>query len=210
MPAPFFDRHAAGVQLARALRPLPNSIVLGIARGGVIVAAAVAEAAHLLLDVIVIRKVGHPMQPELAIGAVSADGEAVGTPHAAGFPSAVLNVLFARTARDAQALEARLRGTVAALDLQGRAAIIVDDGIATSASMVCALQSARKRGAAHLTCAVPVAPAESLDQVRRHCDAVVALIPAQGVPFAVGRFYFAFQAVSDARVREALARPRVG
>lgn len=210
MPAPFFDRHAAGVQLARALRPLPDSIVLGIARGGVIVAAAVAEAAQLLLDVVVIRKVGHPMQPELAIGAVSADGEAVSTPHAASFPKAVLNVLFARASREAQALEERLRGTIAALDLSGRAVIVVDDGIATSATMVCALQSARKRGAAHLVCAVPVAPAESLEQVRRHCDAVIALIPAQGMPFAVGRFYFAFQTVSDSRVREELARRRAG
>ena len=208
MPSPFFDRHAAGLQLARALRAPPHPFVLGIARGGVVVAAAVSQALQAPLDVIVIRKVGHPLQPELAIGAVSADGESVSTQHAIAFPQPLLQLLFAKAKRDADALDKRLRGGAESLDLSGRAVIVVDDGIATSATMLCALASARRRGAAHLTCAVPVGPADSLEHLRGHYDELVVLIAAHEVPFAVGRYYFAFQEISDARVRDELARSR--
>lgn len=196
------------MQLARALRPKADPLVLGIARGGVIVAAAVAQALQAPLDVVVIRKVGHPLQPELAIGAVSAQAEAVSTQHAASFPQPVLQILFARARREAQALESRLRGDGPALDLRDRAVIVVDDGIATSATMLCALDAAARRGATHITCAVPVAPVDSLEHLRGHYDELTVLIGAREIPFAVGRYYFAFQEIGDARVREELARLR--
>ncbi|HEV2878674.1 MAG TPA: phosphoribosyltransferase family protein [Candidatus Eremiobacteraceae bacterium] len=205
---PFLDRRAAGTQLARVLRPKPGTIILGIARGGVIVAAAVAEALKAPLDVLVIRKVGHPMQPELAIGAVSAHGEAVATEHASGFSQSIAQTLFNRARQQAQQLEERLRGDNPPLSLEGRPVIIVDDGIATSATMMCALSAARKLGASHITCAVPVAPADCVLNLRPHCDDLVVLVASRELPFAVGRYYFMFQEVTDARVRDELAHAR--
>lgn len=206
---PFLDRKTAGVALAKVLTARPNTVVVGIARGGVVVAAAVAEALHDPLDVSVIRKVGHPMQPELAIGAVSSTGDAVATEHAAGFPRPVLQSLFERARKAAQSLEERLRGDDnPPIALEGRPVIIVDDGIATSASMLCAISAARKRKAQFITCAVPVAPADCAAHVRPYCDELVVLIASRELPFAVGRYYFTFQEVSDARVREELARAR--
>jgi len=205
---PFYDRRAAGLMLARALYPRDRCVVLGIARGGVVVAAAVAGAVHASLDVIVVRKVGHPMQPELAIGAVCADGDGVTTEHAAGLPKHVVTALFAAAREQAAALEQRLRGDQPALEIQGRPVIIVDDGIATSATMLCAVAAARKRNANFITVAVPVAPADCAALLRPHCDELVVLVASRDLPFAVGRFYFSFGEVSDARVREELERAR--
>lgn len=205
---PFLDRRAAGVGLARVLHAPADAIVLGIARGGVVVAAAVAEALRLALDVIVVRKVGHPMQPELAIGAVSSHGEAVATEHAAGFSQAVSQSLFSRASLQARALEERLRGDNPPLALDGKPLIIIDDGIATSATMMCALSTAGKLGARHITCAVPVAPADCAAHLRPHCDELVVLVASGELPFAVGRYYFMFNEVTDARVRDELARSR--
>ena len=204
----FFDRHAAGVRLGHALRPQPGAVALGIARGGVMVAAAVAREHGLPLDVIVVRKVGHPMQPELALGAVSAHGEAVATEHAASFPQPILRALFARARQQASSLEQRLRGDDPALDVSGRSVIVIDDGIATSATMTCAIGAVRHLGAASVTCAVPVAPAECALQLRPLCDELVVLVASRELPFAVGRFYYMFQEVTDARVRDELARAR--
>ena len=206
---PFLDRRAAGVSLARVLRPAPDTLVAGVARGGVIVAGAVAEAHNLPLDVLVIRKVGHPMQPELAIGAVSAHGEVVATEHARGFPQPIAQSLFNRTSHQARALEERLRGDSRPFSLAGRPVIIVDDGIATSATMMCAISEARKLGASRITCAVPVAPADCASHLRPYCDELAVLVASRDLPFAVGRYYFMFSEVTDVRVRDELARARV-
>jgi len=205
---PFLDRHTAGVALARALHPRPSALVLGIARGGVVVAAAVASSLGLPLDVVVIRKVGHPMQPELAIGAVASHGEAVVTEHATGFQNAVVHSLFSRASDQARALEERLRGQTPPRSVAGKPVIIVDDGIATSATMLCAIKAVRAQQASFVTCAVPVAPADCATTLRPHCDELVVLVAARDLPFAVGRFYFMFGEVSDARVRDELARAR--
>lgn len=196
------------MRLAHVLRPAPGCVVLGVARGGVMVAAAVAHEHNLPLDVIVVRKVGHPLQPELALGAVSAHGEAVATEHAAGFPQAILRSLFGRARQQASALEQRLRGEDPALDVSGRPVIVIDDGVATSATMTCAIAASRHLGAASVTCAVPVAPAECALQLRPLCDELVVLIASRDLPFAVGRFYYMFGEVTDARVRDELARAR--
>lgn len=205
---PFLDRHAAGLALARVLNPRDNCVVLGIARGGVIVAGAVAQALRAPLDVIVVRKVGHPRQPELAIGAVSARGDAVVTEHAAGFPPAVAQSLFAKAHEQALSLEQRLRGDNKPIPLTDRPVIIVDDGIATSATMLCAIEAVRKLDASFVSAAVPVAPADCAELLRPQCDELVVLVASRELPFAVGRFYFMFAEVSDARVREELARAR--
>ena len=196
------------MRLARAIPPRPDAVVLGIARGGVVVAAAVAEALHLPLDVLVIRKVGHPMQPELAIGAVSSHGEAVATEHASGFSQTVLQSLFSRASQQASALAERLRGDAPPLPVEGRPVILVDDGIATSATMMCAINAARALHAGSITCAVPVAPADCAAHLRPHCDELIVLVAPRDLPFAVGRYYFMFGEVTDARVRDELVRAR--
>lgn len=178
--------------------------MLGIARGGVLVAAPVARALAAPLDVCVIRKVGHPAQAELAMGAVSASGDVVLTEHARDIPQAQLDALVVATQARARALEAQLRGDRPALDVRGRTVILVDDGIATSATMLCAIETARGRGAARVVSAVPVAPADFLERLRAKADRLVVLEPAREWHFAVGRYYADFGEVSDEEVRAAL------
>lgn len=179
--------------------------MLGIARGGVIVAAPVAHALAAPLDVCVIRKVGHPAQPELAMGAVSAAGDVVLTEYARDVSAADLQTRIGETRARAQALELRLRGDRAPVDCGGRTVILIDDGIATSATMLCAVAYARNRGAARVVCAVPVAPADYLERFRAVCDRLVVLTPASEWQFAVGRHYLDFREVTDEEVRAALA-----
>jgi putative phosphoribosyl transferase len=180
--------------------------VLGIARGGVLVAAPVARALGAPLDVIVIRKVGHPAQPELAMGAVSSLGEVTLTEHARDVKPAELQARIDDARARAIALEGRLRGDRPPVELDGRTAILIDDGIATSATMLCAIASARARNAARIVCAVPVAPADFLTRLRELCDRLVVLVAATDWLFAVGRYYVDFREVSDEEVRAELER----
>ena len=202
----FADRREAGHELARLLTSEPNPVVLGIARGGVIVAELVALDLHAPVDAIVIRKVGHPLQPELALGAVSATGESVTTAYAADFFRGALAPLFEAQLTRAKALDAKLRGGRAPLDVTGRSAILCDDGIATSATMECAVAHARRAGAARVVCAAPVAPAESIAYLQSMCDRVAVLAIARERDFAVGRYYRDFREVDDRAVLEALQR----
>ena len=156
------------------------------------------------LDVVVIRKVGHPLQPELALGAVSASGESVLTPYASDIPATALAELLATQSRRANELEASLRHGGQPLDVRDRGIVLVDDGIATSATMECAIAHARKAGAARIVCAAPVAPSDSVLRLRRLCDDVWVLIEARERDFAVGRYYLDFSEVDDAHVRSAL------
>ncbi len=182
--------------------------MLGIARGGVIVAAAVASALRAPLDVVVIRKVGHPLQPELALGAVSASGETVLTPYADAIAKTILHQLVQDQVARAKRLEESLRSGCATIALDGRDVVIADDGIATSATMECAIAHARRAHAARIVCAAPVAPVDSIERLRRLCDGVVVLEAARERDFAVGRYYLDFSEVDDARVRGALERAR--
>lgn len=201
----FVDRSQAGRSLASLLASERDPLILGIARGGVVVAHAVALALDADLDVVVIRKVGHPRQPELALGAVSASGEAVIAPYAEEYFSGPMAPLFEEQAKRARDLELRIRGDTPAMTIEGRNVVIVDDGIATSATMECAVAHARRSRAARVVCAVPVAPAESIELVRRQCDDVAVLITAYERDFAVGRYYRDFHEVDDRQVIEALA-----
>ena len=187
-----------------------DPLVLGIARGGVVVAHAVADSLGADLDVVVIRKVGHPLQPELALGAVCASGETVVAPFAAEYYSGPTATLFAEQAARARELEQRLRDGAPAATIEGRNVIIVDDGIATSATMECAVAHARRGDAARIVCAVPVAPAESVEHVRGLCDAVAVRIVARERDFAVGRYYSDFREVDDRQVLDALRSTRRG
>jgi putative phosphoribosyl transferase len=178
--------------------------VLGIARGGVLVAAPVARSLGVPLDICVIRKVGHPAQPELAMGAVSSLGDVTLTDHARDVSPSELQTRIDDARARAQALEVRLRGDRRPVQLAGRTVILIDDGVATSATMLCAIASARKRDAARVVCAVPVAPADFLTRLREACDRFVVLVAATDWLFAVGRYYVDFHEVSDEEVRAEL------
>ncbi|HYK53324.1 MAG TPA: phosphoribosyltransferase family protein [Candidatus Eremiobacteraceae bacterium] len=200
----FADRREAGRTLASLLLTEREPLVLGIARGGVIVAHSVALALGADLDVVVIRKVGHPRQRELALGAVSAAGESVIAPYASEYYRGPVEPLFEQQVQRARDLELRVRGDSPPISIEGRNVIIVDDGIATSATMECAVAHARHANAARVVCAAPVAPSESIDLIRRRCDEVAVIIVAHERDFAVGRYYRDFREVDDRQVIEAL------
>jgi putative phosphoribosyl transferase len=199
----FRDRRTAGELLGAHLRRIRNPVIIGIARGGVIVAGAVGLVLQAPLDLLVIRKVGHPLQPELALGAVSASGQSAVTPYAAEFPADMRAKLFAAQIERAKALESALRRRPP-IDLQNKTAVLVDDGIATSATMACAIEHARAAGAAAIVCAAPVAPADSVVALAGLCDEVLVVQTSRERDFAVGRFYADFREIGDDEVRQAL------
>lgn len=219
---PYTDREEAGRRLAERFAALgerqalqTRAVVLGIPRGGVPVAAAVARALGLPLDVLVAHKLGAPGQPELAIGAVAADGTVLVEPWARELVGD--DEVYLRRAADDEIARARRRESVLRrgrppVDLRGQTAIIVDDGIATGATMHVAVLAARAAGAAKVIVASPVGAAESVARLRSVADDVVVLATPEPF-FAVGEFYVRFDQVDDEAVAALLAagvRPEPG
>jgi len=219
---PFRDRADAGRRLADALAHFKDRdpVVLALPRGGVPVAAEVAEALDAPLDLILVRKIGVPFQPELAMGAV-VDG-----PN----PLVVRNEDVIRmggitedafaTVRDRELAEIRRRraryvGDRSHPNLRGQVVIVIDDGVATGATTRAALQSVRRQGPALLVLAVPVAPFDTLAELSGEVDEIVCLEEYDIFP-AIGAYYADFRQVSDEEVTGTLARfpaskePRVG
>ena len=210
----FTDRHEAGRLLAQQLLELKDEcpVVLALPRGGVPVGFEIACALAAPLDLVLVRKIGAPDQEELAIGAI-ADG---------GDPELVVNrdtLAYRQISRDylaktkAAALHEIERRRVAycddrpPVDVTGRTAIVVDDGIATGSTMLAALRATRRRKPARLVLAVPVAPHHALEKLRHEVDQVVCLnTPA--VFFAVGQFYRQFPQLEDAEVIALLTQAR--
>jgi predicted phosphoribosyltransferase len=209
MMTEFMDRHDAGRQLGVAVRahgPWADPLVLGLPRGGVPVAAGVARALDAPLDVLVVRKLGSPAWPELALGAV-APGGVRWLNHdllaRLGVSDAVLDRVEAQEWAELRRRETAYRGGRAPLDLSGRAALLVDDGLATGATMSAAVHAARQMGAARTVVAVPVAPPEVCEALRAVADTVVCLqTPAHFQ--AVSQFYRSFPQTTDAEVVSAL------
>jgi len=203
------DRADAGQALARHLAAHRGThpVVLGIPRGGVPVAAAVAEALEGELDVVVARKVGAPLQPELALGAVTADGSSVFNDDiisALEVDAATLARLTAVQRADAKRREQRFRSGRPPLRLAGRTVILVDDGLATGATMRAAVRAARAANPGRLIVAVPVGAADACDALAREADEVVC--PARPEPFgAVGSYYEHFGQIEDDTVAQLLA-----
>lgn len=194
----FADRADAGRQLAQALPALEGDIlVLGLARGGVPVAAQVARALHAPLDVLVVRKVGHPAQPEYALGAVSEDGVAL--------PEGLAPELVAAQLERAREQALALRGDRLRLVLTGRVVLVVDDGLATGRSMATALETVAAHAPARVVMAVPVASGPGLRELRTRWEAVAAAVVEPPEFMAVGQFYADFAQVEDAAVAELLA-----
>lgn len=206
----FADRVDAGRRLARALESLEalhssDVVVLGLPRGGVPVAFEVARALAAALDVIVVRKLGVPYQPELAMGAVGEDGARVLNAEVlagSGVSDADLAGVERRERATLEAQVARLRQGRPRLDLTGRTALLVDDGMATGATARVACLVARQLGAARVVIAVPVAPRSTLADFGE-ADAVISACTPD--PFrAVGVHYRQFSAVSEDAVVELL------
>jgi putative phosphoribosyl transferase len=209
----FLDRTDAGRQLAVRLASWhsdPRAIVVGLARGGVVVAAEVAAALDLRLDVLVVRKIGVPGREEVAMGALGEGGVVVvdeATQHSAG----VTPARFAAARKDEEVeLDRRVRRYRAgqpAASLADAVVLIVDDGVATGATARAACRVARMRDAARVVLAVPVAARTAVRELRAEADEVVVLIEVGGA-FAVGEWYDDFNQTSDAEVLERLATAR--
>ncbi|MBK5231271.1 MAG: phosphoribosyltransferase, partial [Thermoleophilia bacterium] len=209
----FLDRRDAGRRLAARLvgEPLADPVVIGMARGGVPVAAEIARALGAPLDVAIVRKVGAPDQPELAIGAI-AEGDAVAIdPRDAGLLGIDEETVAAIVARERRELERRervYRAECPQLPLAGRTAILVDDGLATGHTARAAARALHKRGAATIVLAVPVCPIEStLLPPEPPVDRFV-YVTAPRQMMAVGYWYADFPQVSDDEVISLLRAAR--
>ena len=211
---PFETRASAGIVLARRLLGFRDrdTLVLAIPRGGVPVAAPIAQALHAELDVVVARKLGAPGYPELAIGAITADGstylddDLVERLHVS---RAYLSDVERTERTEADRRERLFRGERAQPRISGRTVIVVDDGLATGATMCAAVDAIRRQRPAHLVVAVPVGTREAADALRDDADEVVCL--AYPEPFrGVGMHYWSFPQLEDAEVTRVLEAARTG
>jgi len=206
----FADRAQAGRRLASCLQHLRGQpvVVLGLPRGGVPVAFEVAAALGAPLDVIVVRKLGLPSQPELAMGAIGEDGVRVvdrDLMRRAGVSERELEVVEARERAELERRALRFRGDRARVPLTGRVAVVVDDGIATGATARAACQVAREHGAARVVLAVPVAPLGWSERMAGAADEYVAAETPKDF-FAVGQFYDDFSQTTYDEVVACLLR----
>jgi len=206
----FMDRTDAGRALARAVEYLRGGdvVVLGLPRGGVPVAFEVARALEAPLDVIVVRKLGVPYQPELAMGAIGEGGIRVSNEDVirrGGITQQEIAAVEERERVDLDQQAQTFRAGRPHVEVAGRTAVIVDDGIATGSTAAAACQVARRMGAKRVVLAVPVGAPESLHALRSVCDEVVSL-HAPEFFMAVGTFYDNFRHVPDAEVSDLLTR----
>jgi predicted phosphoribosyltransferase len=207
----FVNRSKAGEELGRALLALglePPILVLGLPRGGVPVALEVARALQAPLDVLVVRKVGAPWQPELAIGAVASGGIIVREhPHWAAREAwdESFAKLVAREQAEVARRERAFRGERPPLDLHGKTTVLVDDGLATGATMLAAIRAARAAGAARVVAAAPVAARDTRARIATEADDVL-ILQTPALFFAVGQWYEDFRQVEDHEVRTLLAQ----
>jgi len=208
----FSDRQDAGRRLAKELLRFKDRhpVVLALPRGGVPVGFEVAMKLGCPLDLVLVRKIGHPAFPELAIGAIAdadppekvIDEEAVGQFEV---PKSYLDREIARQMREIEERRGRYLKGRQALELRQRTAIVIDDGIATGATMRAGLRAVRRRAPERLVLAVPVAPASAVVALRPEVDEIVCLFAPEDFG-AVGAFYMDFRQVEDDEVVDLLER----
>ncbi|SAK47763.1 phosphoribosyltransferase [Caballeronia ptereochthonis] len=213
MNSTFENRREAGRELARHLHEYADRddvIVLALPRGGVPVAFEVARALGAPLDVLVVRKLGVPVQPELAMGAIASGGAFFLDERIVDYAGVAKDELERVIARERAELERReklYRGSRPPLDVNGRVAIVVDDGMATGATMKAAAMSLRHAHPAKIVAALPVAPLDSEARVEDVVDEFVCVMRPHRY-FGVGQFYLDFDQTSDDEVRELLDTAR--
>lgn len=209
---PFIDRTEAGRKLAKALAPYKDQrpVVLALPRGGVPVAAEVATALDAPLDLILVRKIGVPFQPELAMGAVVDGVEPIVVRNEevirlTGVRESAFNAIRDQEIAEIERRRKRYLGDRPHPQIAGRIVIVVDDGIATGATTRAALRATRMRNPSKLVLAVPVAPTDTLRNLQGEADDIICLEDYEDFG-AIGLFYSDFAQVSDTEVIEMLAR----
>ena len=208
----FRDRAEAGRKLAAALTEFKGKdlVVLGIPRGGVVVADEVARALGAPLDIVVTRKIEAPGEPEYALGAVTQEGEVIMDKQAAESLGANQEYLDAQVKKKRDEVNERMkkfRGNAPYPDLHGKVVVIVDDGIATGSSVAAAVMSVKKRRPKEIVVAVPVAPKDAVETLISDGNRVVCL-ETPGPFLAIGEFYGVFDQVDDEEVKRVLERNR--
>ncbi len=207
----FPNRRAAGQALARLVlhyRHVPDLLVLGLPRGGVPVAFEVARTLAAPLDVLLVRKLGYPGHPELAMGAIASGNIMILNPSITalgGIRQPEIDAVIRHERAELQRREQVYRGQSAPLALTGAHVLLVDDGLATGATMEAAIRAVRNQAPAHLGVAVPVSPTEAAARINALADEFVALIMSDDFG-SVGQFYDDFGQTSDSEVCELLAK----
>jgi len=210
----FADRQDAGRRLAQALSFLQGRrdiLVLAVPRGGVVVGKEVARALKAPLDIVIARKIGAPDNPELAIGAVAADGTVAVDEEAVASLGVSQSYIEAATEREQEEIERRLRayrGDRPPPDVADKTVVLVDDGVATGATTLAAIRYLRKQGPRELILAVPVGPPETVHMLSREVDRVVVLATPE-LFWAVGAYYDRFEQTSDQEVIDLLREAEV-
>jgi putative phosphoribosyl transferase len=210
MTTKFLDRREAGQLLAQELsayRDRSDVLVLALPRGGVPVAAQVASVLKAPMDVFVVRKLGLPGQPELAMGAIASGGVRIlngAVVDAMGIPEEVINAVTAEEQRELERREQAYRDDRPPPEVEGKTVIVVDDGIATGSTMMAAVAALRQLNAARVVVAVPTIALATYYQVRRLADDVAAVMMPEHF-YGVGQWYEDFSQTTDAEVRQLLA-----
>lgn len=208
----FKDRIAAGKLLARRLKQykgMGDAVVLGIPRGGVVVAKEVAKTLNLPLDSLVVRKIGAPFQPELALGALDPDGEVVWDQRLLGEVGIAKEDLEETVKMEKEEFIRRenlYRQNKTPLDLDGKIVILVDDGIATGSTVTSSVRFLKRHGAKKIILATPVASKEALEKIVRELGEFGEVLVLETPQYfqAVGQFYHQFEPVEDEEVVEIL------
>jgi predicted phosphoribosyltransferase len=215
MNKPFRDRREAGRLLAEKLSVYanrPDVIVLALPRGGVPVAYEVARALNVPLDVFPVRKLGVPGHDELAMGAIAPGGVRIlndEVVRALGIPDYSIDAVAAKEQQELTRRERLYRGDRPPPEVRGKTVLLVDDGLATGATMLAAIKALRQQEARRIVVAVPIASPETCDQMRGHVDDIICAVTPE--PFyAVGLWYENFSQTSDEEVRDLLNRASEG
>jgi len=208
----FQDRIDAGQQLAQKLLQYkndPKAVVIGLPRGGVVVAAEVAKILGLPLDIIVPRKIGAPGNPEFGLGALTEEGEPVFQEFIQGYdiPEEYLTMTVLKEKQEAQRRLKAYRGDRAPLNLRHKTVLLIDDGIATGSTMRAAILSAFKKGADKVVVAAPVIAPDTLSLLETEATEVV-FVETPDVFGAVGQFYQEFEQTTDTEVIQLLQARR--
>ena len=199
------NRKEAGEKLSEHIMRYrdEDAVLLAIPRGGVPVAYEIAQRTGLPLDVIIVKKIGHPHNPEYAVGAASVNSTYINPDNIRGVSQSYLEEQKARKQGEAEAIYRELRGDASPLDLEGKTAILVDDGVATGSTIKMAITVARNLGAERVVVAVPVGSVEAIRMLRREADEVICPLEST-IFYAIGQFYEDFSQVPTETAKEML------